>query len=70
MADNKEIFSRTEVSVYLSLKQDVLPSGGDTPRHYLNTGFGPPGPPLQLVVGGLSSLRQRSLSMILMNRIC
>jgi len=45
------MFFRTKVSVHLSLKQEVLPAGGDTPRHYLNTDFGPTGPPLQLVVG-------------------
>jgi len=30
-----------------------MPAGGDTFCHYLNTGFGPTGPPLELVVGGL-----------------
>jgi hypothetical protein len=52
VADNKEMFFfRTKVSVHVWLKQEVLPAGRDTSCHYINTGFGPTGPPLELVVG-------------------
>jgi hypothetical protein len=72
MADNKEMFFRSKISVHLSLKQEVLAAGGDTfpppplPKHRLwahRSAF-------TVRSGGFFPLRQRSLSMNLVNRVC
>jgi len=70
MADNKEMFFRSKISVHLSLKQEVLAAGGDTspplPKHRLwahRSAF-------TVRSGGFFPLRQRSLSMNLVNRFC